>query len=270
MAAKIKTTEKKTPLARKTVAVKPAAKKVAKIKVVPAVKNEATVSVSAVSKAPVKMGKTVNIDVYDVKGKVIDSIAVPAQMFQASVNTMLVAQAVRVYLANQRSGSASTKSRGEVAGSTRKIYRQKGTGRARHGGIRAPIFVGGGIAFGPKPQDHSLKMPKKMKRQALFSALSQKMSTKTVKIVSGMQKITPKTKEVAMIFANLSLDSRNGSILFVPSNEAGTVSRAARNLSGVTLLRPYQVNTYELTRNSTVVLMKEALDEMITHFLREE
>ena len=117
-----------------------------------------------------------NIDVFDIKGKNVGSISLPESIFKAKVNPQVVAQAVRVYLANQRQGTSSTKTRGEVQGSTRKIYRQKGTGRARHGSIRAPIFVHGGVAFGPKPRDFSLKIPSKIKQQALFSAFSSKFS----------------------------------------------------------------------------------------------
>src|SRR6185437_7247197 len=138
-----------------------------------AVKAEVAVSVSQKEKSKVA---PVSVDVVGIDGKVTGKIALPGEIFGEKLNKALLAQAVRVYLANQRQGNASTKTRGEVDGSTRKIYRQKGTGRARHGSVRAPIFVHGGIAHGPKPRDFSLTMPQKMKQKALFSALSTKLS----------------------------------------------------------------------------------------------
>src|SRR3972149_950729 len=99
------------------------------------------------------------LSVYNMAGKSVETLILPKEIFGAEINTHLMTQAVRVYLANQRRGTVKTKSRGEVNISTRKIYRQKGTGRARHGAASAPIFVGGGVAFGPKPRDYSLKLP---------------------------------------------------------------------------------------------------------------
>jgi large subunit ribosomal protein L4 len=154
------------------------------------VKAETTVTVKPVT----KVTRGVKIDVLDLTGKVQTSIDLPAELFGAKVNKQIMAQAVRVYLANQRQGTQSTKTRGEVTGSTRKIYRQKGTGRARHGGITAPIFVGGGIALGPKPRDYGLSLPKKMRRVALASALTSQLNAGKVKVVDGFDTIEPKTK----------------------------------------------------------------------------
>src|SRR3989338_1504391 len=137
------------------------------------------------------------LSVYDLKGKSVGKINLPKEIFGVKVNDKLMAQAVRVYLANQRQGTVSTKTRGEVKGSSRKIYRQKGTGRARHGSIRAPIFVKGGLVFGPKPRDFGLSLPKKMKKAALFAALSAKLRDGEVKVVQGFEKLPAKTKNVA-------------------------------------------------------------------------
>src|SRR6266404_5428662 len=136
--------------------------------------------VSVSKKTTEKAYATVSVAVVGIDGKVSGKVSLPGEMFGEKVNKALLAQAVRVYLANQRQGNASTKTRGEVDGSTAKIYRQKGTGRARHGSKRAPIFVKGGIVFGPKPRDFSLSLPQKMKRKALFSALSAKVKDKEV------------------------------------------------------------------------------------------
>src|SRR3990172_10626024 len=131
-----------------------------------------------VRKKNVKAGLT--LPVYGVDGKEKTPADLQKEIFSVEVNPRLLAQYVRVYLANQRQGNASTKTRGEVTGSTRKIYRQKGTGNARHGSIKAPIFVGGGITFGPKPRDYSLKMNKKQKTLALFSSLTVKANDKEI------------------------------------------------------------------------------------------
>src|SRR3989338_5152877 len=135
-----------------------------------------------------KLDKGLVAKVFDTKGALKKTIDLPKEIFGVQENNILLAQAVRVYLANQRQGTVSTKTRGEVAGSTRKIYRQKGTGRARHGSIRAPIFVHGGLVFGPKPRDYSMKFPKKMRKAALASALSSKVNDAQVKVVDGLEK----------------------------------------------------------------------------------
>lgn len=211
--------------------------------------------------------KTVSMKMVDLMGKDAGSLHVPSDIFAAEVNNALIAQAIRVFLANQREGSASTKSRGEVRGSTRKIYRQKGTGRARHGGIRAPIFVGGGIAFGPKPKDYSLKLSKKMKKNALFSALSVKRADNAITIVAGSEKLEAKTKEAAKLLATLSLTDKP-EVLFVVSEGADNVRKAARNLSNVVLLPYAQLNTYDVMHAHALVFMQEAASKMAGHFLK--
>jgi large subunit ribosomal protein L4 len=166
---------------------KPAVKSAVKKKTTETVSAAAPVATKPVApvRAARKQAANLTVDMYDAAGKVTGSVSLPEEVFGAKINKRLIAQAVRIYLANQREGSASTKSRGEVQGSTRKIYRQKGTGRARHGGVRAPIFVHGGIAHGPKPRDFSLKMPQKMKRAALFATLSLKAQTNAVRVIEN-------------------------------------------------------------------------------------
>jgi len=203
-----------------------------------------------------------NVAVYDTTGKEVDTIDLPAELFGAKVNPVLMAQAVRVYLANQRQGTASTKTRGEVRGSTRKIYRQKGTGRARHGGVRAPIFVKGGIAHGPKPQDHSLAMPKKMKRAALFSALTAKLAGNQVRIVSGIEALAPKTKLVMGALNNFGLSDKKAKVLVVTAIDTEAIIRSGRNLKGVTITAADRINTYEVLNTKSLVLMKEAVERL--------
>ena len=193
-------------------------------------------------------------------------------MFSEKVNKPLIAQAVRVYLANQRQGNASTKTRGEVDGSTAKIYRQKGTGRARHGSKRAPIFVKGGLVFGPKPRDFSLISPQKMKRKALFCALSAKVKDKEVIVIDGLGTIAPKTKAFAQMLEKTGMGGKKQKLLFVTAGKDVAVSYAVRKkYSGCTVsFLPKQINTYEVLAAARFVMMKDAIDEMKEHFLKNE
>lgn len=191
-------------------------------------------------------------------GKAAGSITLPKELFGAKVNKQLLAQAVRVYRANQRVGHASTKTRGEVEGSTRKIYRQKGTGKARHGAIRAPIFVGGGIVFGPRPRDYSLEFPQKMKRSALASALTHQLEAKKIIVMSGLTGLE-KTKLVAKAFDAAGI---SGGILFVTAKDSVKVVRATRNIEDVDILHVSDLNTYSVLMHNKVVFMKEAIGEL--------
>ncbi|HSW88939.1 MAG TPA: 50S ribosomal protein L4 [Candidatus Saccharimonadales bacterium] len=213
--------------------------------------------------------KGLTISVFDISGKEVETMALPEEMFGAKVNPVLMAQAVRVYLANQRQGNASTKTRGEVTGSTRKIYRQKGTGRARHGGVRAPIFVKGGIAHGPKPQDHSLAMPKKMKRAALFSALTAKLAADGVKVISGLESVEPKTKNMALVLNNFGLSEKKAKVLLVTPANIASVTRGGGNLVGVTITAADRLNTYEILNTKKLVFMKDAIEAMQKVFLKK-
>ncbi len=171
---------------------------------------------------------------------------------------------MRVYLANQRQGTASTKTRGEINASTRKIYRQKGTGRARHGAVSAPIFVGGGITFGPQPRDFRMAFPQKMRRAALFSALSQKHADKSVVVVDGVADIKGKTKEMVGILKSLNMVTKNGKsnkVLFVVDG-ADAVKRAGRNVEGLSMLNAKTLSTYEILNHNHIVIMKDALEVM--------
>ncbi|MBI1982209.1 MAG: 50S ribosomal protein L4 [Candidatus Levybacteria bacterium] len=211
-------------------------------------------------KAKVAKRNSLIVDVYDLKGKVVEKIELPKEVFGAKINNQLMAQAVRVYLANQRKGTVSTKTRGEVKGSTRKIYKQKGTGRARHGSIRAPIFVGGGVVFGPKPRDYSLNLPKKMKRAALTSALSEKLKAGEVKVVKGLEAISPKTKAMVSVLEKLGLNTKNKNILLILSETQDNIKRAARNIRGVEIDLVNQLNTYEVLRSKALLLMKQSIE----------
>jgi large subunit ribosomal protein L4 len=209
--------------------------------------------------------------VYDLKGAVSGSIELPAEIFGAKINKTLMTQAVRVYLANKRRGTLSTKSRGDVKISTRKIYKQKGTGRARHGAASAPIFVGGGIAFGPKPRDFSMKLNQGMKKAALFSALSAKLKDGEIKIITGLEKIEQKTSKMAAVVKNLELNGKGQSLLLV-TPKAGAdfenVVKAARNIKGVSVVSANQLNTYSILVHNRVLFMKNAVESLKETFLK--
>ncbi|MBI1919178.1 50S ribosomal protein L4 [Candidatus Microgenomates bacterium] len=205
---------------------------------------------------PVKKKTTLDIDVYDVKGKAVGKVSLPKAVFAAKVNPRLLAQAVRVYLANQRVGTASTKTRGEVQKSTKKIWKQKHTGRARHGAKSAPLFVGGGIAFGPKPRDYSLKIPKKMKKRALASAFSLKLKEKAIKVITGLDKIVPKTKTMKKIV------EKGKKTLLVVNKKKDNIYKAARNIAGLTIRPIDTLNTYEILTNNQLLLTKEAINKL--------
>jgi large subunit ribosomal protein L4 len=261
------------PETKKKVAVK---KVVAKKPVVKKAVVKAVVSKTAAVKvaAEVKTAKgTLKIDVYDLKGKILEKTDLPKEIFGAKVNDQLMAQAVRIYLANQRRGTVSTKTRGEVQGSSAKIYRQKGTGRARHGSKRAPIFVHGGLVFGPKPRDYSLDFPKKMRRAALFSSLTLKNKNGEIKVVKGFEKIEPKTKSAADAFEKLGYVVKKRKVLFVTAgslNEQGNVYRAAGNLKGIELISANMLNTYQVLDNRAIVIMESAIDQIKSTFLKEK
>jgi large subunit ribosomal protein L4 len=219
---------------------------------------------SVSKKASDKVYATVSAPMYDSKGAKDGSMTLPKEVFGTKINKALMSQAVRVYLANQRQGNAKTKTRGEIDLTKAKWFRQKGTGRARHGAQSAPIFVGGGVAHGPKLRDYSLKMPQKMKKAALFSALSQRAKDGDIKVVSGLLKIEPKTKNMSVLLTKLTEDKkRKTSNLLVTSArqaEIENVYRAGKNIKNLELININLINTYEILKYKNLFLMKEAVE----------
>ena len=213
---------------------------------------------------------TLSIDMVDLDGKASGKLTLPVEIFGEAVNQQLLAQAVRVYRANKRQGNASTKTRGEVDGSTRKIYRQKGTGRARHGSLRAPIFVKGGIVFGPRPHDFGLEMPKKMRRKALLSALSAKFADGQIIVLSDITKLEPKTKQLVSVLANIKIAEEKRRMLFVTDTERDNVKRAASNLQGVTVSIATRLNAYDVLNTKQLVLTKDTVEAMKKAFIVKE
>ena len=216
--------------------------------------------------------KTTNelvIKVLDLKGKEVKEIPLKKEIFNSPVNERLMAQYVRVYLANQRQGTASTKMRGEVVGSTRKIYRQKGTGKARHGDIRAPIFVGGGVTFGPKPRDYSLKMNKKQQLKALFDALTLKYKNNQIEALDdGFLKIEPKTK-VLYSFLKQTNNNKKKTLLILPKIEKNNLILAARNIHNLAIVGADSINAYNILNTEKIFFVEKALELFVSHFFKK-
>jgi len=258
-----KTTKTVKPVVKKVVAKKVSAK--VTVKSVKKVKIEAKISVSKPSK-----NVSLNASVFDTKGKVGGHIELPSEIFGAKINDSLMSQAVRVYLANQRQGTSKTQDRGEVDRTTKKIYQQKGTGRARHGSRRAPIFVGGGRVFGPTPRDLSLGFSKKMKTLALFSALSSKLKDNEIKIIQGLEAITPKTKLMVEVLKSLEIKDASKILLVLskPGKESENVYRAAKNIEGVEIVSANSLNAYRVLDNKMIIMMKEAVNTIKNIFIK--
>jgi large subunit ribosomal protein L4 len=205
--------------------------------------------------------KTFKIDVLTPAGKKDGSVELPAELFDVEPNIALMHQVVTAQLAAKRQGTHSTKTRGEVSGGGKKPYRQKGTGRARQGSTRAPQFAGGGVVHGPKPRDYSERTPKKMIAAALRGALSDRARNERIhaitEIISGQ---TPSTKSAKDFLATLT-DRRKVLVVIGRSDEVG--AKSVRNLPGVHVISPDQLNTYDVLDADDVVFSVEALNAYI-------
>ncbi len=203
------------------------------------------------------------VPVYNMAGEEVDSIELPASIFEAKINRDLMHQALVRQMANKRLGTHKAKGRSEVSRTTAKAYRQKGTGRARHGSRRAPIFVGGGVAHGPQPRSYTKDMPRKMRRAALRSALSVKASNGDIVVLDEIQMEMPKTKEMAAMVQRL-VDGQSTLLLLAARDE--NIERSARNIPTVKTLRAGYLNIRDLLGYDKIVLPLAAL-EAITSFL---
>jgi len=195
----------------------------------------------------------------DVKGKSIGLIALNREIFGQKPNETLLAQAIRVYRENSYRRTASTKTRGEKRGGGAKPWRQKGTGRARAGSNRSPLWVGGGITFGPKHRDISLSLPKKMKKKALISALSKKNSQGSIKVISNIEKLTPKTKDTSTLLKNSQLD---GKTLFISESTLKNLNLATRNIPKVSNEIVDNLNAYQISQFKNLLFTKGAIEKI--------
>jgi large subunit ribosomal protein L4 len=201
------------------------------------------------------------INVRTAAGKKAGSVELPADVFDVTVNVPLIHQVVVAQLAAARRGTHSTKSRGEVSGGGRKPYRQKGTGRARQGSIRAPQFAGGGVVHGPTPRDYAHRTPKKMKAAALRGALSDRARHGHVHVVTGfVDGDTPSTKSALAVLGSIT-ESRQ--VLVVAARGDDVTVKSLRNAPQVHLLTPDQLNTYDVLCADDVVFTRTALEAFL-------
>ena len=207
--------------------------------------------------------------VYDIAGKSTGTQAVSDDIFAAKDNPTLIAQYIRVYMINQRQGNAQAKTRAEIVGSTKKIYRQKGTGRARHGAAKAPIFVGGGVAGGPRSKTYSKSINKKQKKQALFISLTNKLKNGSILgLAKEAEKIEPETKRIADFLKNIKMSGKKVVFLVSKLEKNGFVL-SIRNIPNVKVLQVTTVNPYEVMKNDVVVFVGDAIETLENHFLEK-
>jgi large subunit ribosomal protein L4 len=200
------------------------------------------------------------IDVVNLENKKAGSLDLSSAVFEKDVKPHLYHAEVRRQLAERRAGTHSTKNRALVSGGGAKPYRQKGTGRARQGTTRAPQFAGGGVVFGPVPRGYAHKLPKKMRRAALLSALSQQIQESALTVVEDLELENYNTKRIVEILASLSLSAT--STLIVIDEPNPTVEASARNLQGVSVIRSEGVNVYDLLRHKSVLMTRAAVEKL--------
>lgn len=199
------------------------------------------------------------IDVYDMKGKKVSDIELAENVFGIEPNETIVHSVLVNYLANQRQGTQSTKTRAEVRGGGRKPWRQKGTGRARQGSIRAPQWIKGGIALGPKPRSYKYTVNKKERRLAIKSLLSSKVLENKLTVVDKLELAEIKTKTMVKTLSDLKLE---GKTLIILSDRNENVTMSARNIEGVKTISINTINVYELLKYTNLVLPLETVKKL--------
>ena len=198
------------------------------------------------------------VDVKDIGGKTVGNIELDQNIFDIKINEHAVHMAVLQYLANQRQGTKSTKTRAEVRGGGRKPWRQKGTGRARQGSIRSPQWVGGGVAFAPKPRDFSFKLNKKLKRLALKSVLTDKVKQGKLVVLDNLDLPEIKTRAMVDVCKNLEL----GKALIVMTGSNKNVMLSARNLQKIKTAGVNTINVYDILNHESLVVTKAAVEQI--------
>ncbi len=203
-----------------------------------------------------------NYKVYDMKGTEAGTIELNDGIFAVPVNPIVIHEAVKQYLANQRQGTQSTLTRTEVRGGGRKPWRQKGTGRARQGSIRAPQWTHGGVALGPKPRSYRITMNKKAKRLALKSAFSSKVAAEEFIVVDSLAFDAPKTKKMVEVLAALNAAGKKALIVVDAKSDANDiVISSARNIEGVKTLYVNTLNVYDIIKHDVLIMTKDAVNK---------
>lgn len=196
------------------------------------------------------------VDVYNMQGEIVEQIELNEHVFGGPVNEAVLHDSVVMQLASRRQGTHSTKTRAEVRGGGRKPWRQKGTGRARVGSTRSPLWRSGGITFGPKPRKYGYNLPKKVRRLALRSALSSKVEEGNLIVVEELSFPEIKTKEMVKVLEALNT---NGKALVVTANPDENVAKSARNIPGVMPMVAQRLNVYDILHHDKLIITKEAV-----------
>ena len=204
------------------------------------------------------------LDVKNISGKNVGSIDLDETVFGAEIHEHLLWEVVKWQLAKRRAGTASTKRLGEVRGSSKKVWKQKGTGQARQGSRQAPHWVGGGSVFGPKPRSYEYAMPRKAKKAALRAALSLRASESKIVVIDSFSISGPKgsTKQVATALAALGISQPDNKVLIVDAKDNGNLVAGARNLAVSQWVAPEGVNVYDILRHQTLVLTQAAVTQI--------
>lgn len=199
------------------------------------------------------------VAIYNTSGEQVGEIDLIDSVFGIPVHQSVLHDAVVAYLANQRQGTHDTKTRGEIRGGGRKPWRQKGTGRARHGTSSSPIWKGGGTVFGPHPRDYSIKLPRKIKRLAMKSALSSRVESGGIVVLEDLRLDQPKTKDMAQILENLKVSKK---ALVVTANIDQNIIKSARNIPGIKPTTACFLNVYDVMAHDTLVITREAVNQV--------
>lgn len=200
-----------------------------------------------------------NVALYNISGQQIGEMELSENTFGANVNVEAMHQVVKMYLANQRQGTQSALTRAEVSGGGIKPWRQKGTGRARHGSIRSPQWRHGGTVFAPKPRSYRYTVPKKIKRIAMKSALSSKVADNNIMVIEELNFDAPKTKQVVSLLQNLKVDSKT--LIVVADNNENLV-KSARNIEGVKTAFVNTLNVYDILNYDKFIITKDAVKKV--------
>lgn len=207
------------------------------------------------------------VQLYNIKPEKVSEVTLPKSVFEAKISNEVITQAIRVYLANQRSAFAKAKNRAAVVGTTKKVWAQKGTGNARHGSRKAPIFIGGGKAHGPDGnQNYSLKINKKVKKQAINGVFSKFAKEKRILIIDDFTKLTPKTKIAIKLITGLKAEDKvlSGSkkIGIITDKTISNVKRAFGNIPKINLLSLKSLNVYDLSNQNFLILSQKSIDQL--------
>lgn len=219
---------------------------------------------------PIKKNiSNLKIPVYNLEGETVRELSLPKTIFSVKTSLALVAQYTKVYLTNQRQGNASAKTRGEVQGTTKKVYKQKGTGRARHGSMKAPIFKGGGVVGGPLSKEYSLKMNKKQKRIALFHSLTTQLNNKniigltddTLKMKIGTHKIFQLLKKITK--------SQEKILIVTPKTENNPLLLSSRNIANVSISNIHSLNPFMILTTNKIIFLEKSLTDLENLFVKK-